>query len=153
MKRTMTTNSIFETMATRFDVDTVDGARIAVWSVGNGPGLVLVHGSIADHRTFESLISAVAVELTEFAMDRRGFGASPDTSGYSILRDFADVAGVVDAVAAAPAGRSACGATRTGPTARWAARRSPATSTISSCTNPALAFLTRRVPTRPSSPP
>ena len=104
MKRTMTSNSILETMATRFDVDTVDGARIAVWSVGNGPGLVLVHGSIADHRTFESLISAVAPDLTVFAMDRRGFGASPDTSGYSIRRDFADVAGVVDAVAAATGG-------------------------------------------------
>lgn len=100
----MTSNSILETMATRFDVDTVDGARIAVWSVGNGPGLVLVHGSIADHRTFESLISAVAPDLTVFAMDRRGFGASPDTSGYSIRRDFADVAGVVDAVAAATGG-------------------------------------------------
>lgn len=104
MKRTMTTHSILETMATRFDVDTVDGARIAVWTVGNGPGLVMVHGSIADHSTFESLISAVAPDLTVFAMDRRGFGASPDTSGYSIMRDFADVAGVVDAVAACTGG-------------------------------------------------
>jgi len=38
--------------------------------------------------------------FTTFAMDRRGFGATPDTDGYSIDVDFADVAAVVDAVAA-----------------------------------------------------
>jgi pimeloyl-ACP methyl ester carboxylesterase len=32
-------------------------------------------------------------------MDRRGFGASRDTAGYSIQQDFTDVAAVVDAVA------------------------------------------------------
>jgi pimeloyl-ACP methyl ester carboxylesterase len=64
----------------------------------------MVHGSIADHSTFESLISALARDLTVFAMDRRGFGASPDTPGYSIDRDFADVSSVVDAVAARTGG-------------------------------------------------
>jgi pimeloyl-ACP methyl ester carboxylesterase len=101
---TMTTNRIPETTSTRFDVDTVDAARIAVWTFGSGPALVMVHGSIADHSTFESLISALAHHRTVFAMDRRGFGASPDTPGYSIDRDFADVARVVDAVAARTGG-------------------------------------------------
>ena len=100
----MTTNASLESTATCFYVDTVDGSRIAVWTVGNGPSLVMVHGSIADHSTFESLISAVAPDFTVFAMDRRGFGASPDTPGYSLLRDFADVARVVDAAAARTGG-------------------------------------------------
>jgi pimeloyl-ACP methyl ester carboxylesterase len=100
----MTANSPPETTATRFDVPTVDGSGIAVWALGSGPGLVMVHGSIADHTTFESLILALAPEVTVYAIDRRGFGASPDTPGYSIARDFADVAEVVDAVAARTGG-------------------------------------------------
>ena len=104
MKRTVNTSSIVESTATRFYVDTGDAAGITVWALGNGPGLVMVHGSIADHSTFESLISALAPDLTVFAMDRRGFGASPDTPGYSIDRDFAGVARVVDPVAARTGG-------------------------------------------------
>jgi pimeloyl-ACP methyl ester carboxylesterase len=61
-----------------FCVHTGDGARIAVGALGDGPGLVMVHGSIADHTTFDSSISALAHDLTIFAMGRRGFGASPD---------------------------------------------------------------------------
>jgi pimeloyl-ACP methyl ester carboxylesterase len=38
------------------------------------------------------------------AMDRRGFGASGDAPGYTIERDFEDVAAVVDAVAARTGG-------------------------------------------------
>ncbi len=104
MKRMMTTMGTLETTATRFDVETDDAARIAVWTEGNGPALVMVHGSIADHSTFESLTTALAPDVTVFAMDRRGFGASPDSSGYSILQDFADVARVVDTVAARTGG-------------------------------------------------
>lgn len=95
----MSTGSTVEATAARFDVAADDAARIAVWTQGRGPALVMVHGSIADHSTFDSLISALAPRLTVFAMDRRGFGASPDTPGYSIDRDFADVARVVDTVA------------------------------------------------------
>jgi pimeloyl-ACP methyl ester carboxylesterase len=39
-------------------------------------------------------------EFTLFTMDRRGFGASRDGSGYSAEREFSDVAAVVEAVAA-----------------------------------------------------
>lgn len=100
----MSTGSTIETAPGRFDVDTDDAAGIAVWTFGHGPAMVLVHGSIADHSTFDSLISALAPHVAVFAMDRRGFGASPDTPGYSIDRDFADVAQVVDAVAARTGG-------------------------------------------------
>jgi pimeloyl-ACP methyl ester carboxylesterase len=39
-------------------------------------------------------------EFTLFTMDRRGFGASREGSGYSAEREFSDVAAVVEAVAA-----------------------------------------------------
>jgi pimeloyl-ACP methyl ester carboxylesterase len=55
-----------------------------------------VHGSIADHNTFDSLNFALAPDVTVSAMDRRGCGGSPDTPGHSTDREFADVALVVD---------------------------------------------------------
>jgi pimeloyl-ACP methyl ester carboxylesterase len=88
----------------RLDVRSADGMSIAVWVEGHGPGLVLVHGSIADHTTFEPFIAELRGNLTTFAMDRRGFGASGDAPGYSIERDFEDVAAVADAVASRTGG-------------------------------------------------
>jgi 3-oxoadipate enol-lactonase len=88
----------------RFDVNTADGASIAVWVDGEGPALVMVHGSIADHTTFEPFVAVLRQGLTTFSMDRRGFGATRDTPGYTIEQDFDDVAAVVDAVAARTGG-------------------------------------------------
>jgi pimeloyl-ACP methyl ester carboxylesterase len=85
---------------TRFDVQSTDGTSIAVWVDGQGPPIVLVHGSIADHTTLAPLIDELRNDMTTYSMDRRGFGASADTAPYSIERDFDDVAAVVDAVAA-----------------------------------------------------
>jgi pimeloyl-ACP methyl ester carboxylesterase len=88
----------------RFDVRSVDGTPLAVWIEGSGPPLVLVHGSIADHTTFDSFVEALRDGWTTYALDRRGFGASGDAAVYSIERDFEDVAAVVDAVAARTGG-------------------------------------------------
>jgi pimeloyl-ACP methyl ester carboxylesterase len=84
----------------RFDVQSTDGTSLAVWVDGQGPPIVLVHGSIADHTTLAPLIDELRTDMTTYSMDRRGFGASGDTAPYSIERDFDDVAAVVDAVAA-----------------------------------------------------
>ena len=64
----------------------------------------MVHGSIADHTTFDSFVAVLGEHFTTYAMDRRGFGASPDVDRYTIEVDFADVAAVVDAVAARTGG-------------------------------------------------
>jgi pimeloyl-ACP methyl ester carboxylesterase len=110
----------------RWDIAAADGTRIATWVEGTGPALVMVHGSIADHTTFDPFVAVLRNHLTTFAMDRRGFGATPDTKDYTIDADFADVAAVVDAVAARTGGPVALwghsygancamgGATRTG---------------------------------------
>ncbi len=86
-------------MADRFDVRSPGGTSLAVWVDGNGPPLVLVHGSMCDHTRFDPLVAELTDGATTFAMDRRGFGASTDTAGYSIEREFDDVAAVVNAVA------------------------------------------------------
>ena len=86
-------------MTERWDVETGDGGSIAVWVEGDGPPLVLVHGSVSDHTALEPLVGELRAEFTTFAMDRRGFGASLDGPGYSAEREFSDVAAVVEAVA------------------------------------------------------
>jgi pimeloyl-ACP methyl ester carboxylesterase len=84
----------------RFDVRSADGLDLAVWVEGAGPALVLVHGSIADHTTFDPFVEVLRQRFTTYSMDRRGFGASGDAPDYDIARDFEDVGSVVDAVAA-----------------------------------------------------
>lgn len=84
----------------RFDVRSPDGTTISVWVEGAGPPLVLVHGSIQDHTISAALVAQLRADVTTFALDRRGFGASGDATVYAIEREFDDVAAVVDAVAA-----------------------------------------------------
>jgi pimeloyl-ACP methyl ester carboxylesterase len=91
----------------RLNVRSHDGTPLAVWVEGDGPALVMVHGSIADHTTFDPFVEVLRQHLTTYAMDRRGFGASGDRAAYAIERDFEDVAAVVDAVAARTGGRVA----------------------------------------------
>jgi pimeloyl-ACP methyl ester carboxylesterase len=83
----------------RFEVTSTDGTPIGVWADGSGPPLVMVHGAFADHTRFDPLVAELRDDLSTFAMDRRGRGASGDAPNYSIEREFDDVAAVVDAVA------------------------------------------------------
>jgi pimeloyl-ACP methyl ester carboxylesterase len=86
-------------MVTR--VASADGTEIAYWTSGEGPPLVLVHGATADHNRWGPLLPYLERSFTVHAMDRRGRGGSGDAPGYSIAREFEDVAVVVDAVAGA----------------------------------------------------
>jgi pimeloyl-ACP methyl ester carboxylesterase len=96
--------------AERLGVRSADGTPLAVWVEGEGPALVLVHGSMCDHTAFDPLVAELRGTMTAFAMDRRGFGASGDGAGYTIEREFEDVAAVVEAVAARAGGPVAlCG--------------------------------------------
>jgi pimeloyl-ACP methyl ester carboxylesterase len=83
----------------RFEVTAPDGTPIAVFSTGQGPPIVLVHGAMSDHRNDAPYIAELARTFTVFAMDRRGRGASGDGGEYSIEREFEDIAAVVDEVA------------------------------------------------------
>jgi pimeloyl-ACP methyl ester carboxylesterase len=91
-------------MAERLGVRSADGTPLSVWGDGDGPALVLVHGSMCDHTAFDPLVAELRGTMTTFAMDRRGLGASGDAAGYAIEREFEDVAAVAEAVAARTGG-------------------------------------------------
>ena len=90
--------------AGRLDARSADGTPLAVWVEGEGPPLVLVHGSMCDHTASDPLVAELRATMTTFAVDRRGFGASGDAAGYTLEREFEDVAAVVEAVAARAGG-------------------------------------------------
>ncbi len=78
-----------------------DGTEIAYWTSGDGPALLLVHGTTADHTRWRPLLPYLEPHATVHAMDRRGRGGSGDAPEYDLAREFEDVAAVIDAVAAA----------------------------------------------------
>ncbi|MGH8970192.1 MAG: alpha/beta fold hydrolase [Actinomycetes bacterium] len=86
-------------VAEQFMVRSPDGVDLAVWADGQGPPLVLVHGSLQDHTISAALVAELRADFTTMAMDRRGFGASGDRGPYSLDAEFADVAAVVDVAA------------------------------------------------------
>lgn len=76
-----------------------DGTPIALFASGEGPPLVLVHGTTADHTTFRVVGPLLARAFTVHAVDRRGRGASGDAPVYTIEREFEDVAAVAETLA------------------------------------------------------
>lgn len=78
-----------------------DATEIAYWTSGNGPPLVLVHGTPADHTRWRPLLPYLEPHTIVHAMDRRGRGGSGDGPEYTLEREYEDVAAVVDAVAEA----------------------------------------------------
>ena len=96
----MTDRSAEESTGTPDDiVPSPDGTAIALFRVGDGAPLVLIHGAAADHTAFRTVAPLFARRHLVVAIDRRGRGASGDTAPYAIEREYEDVAAVVDAVA------------------------------------------------------
>ena len=79
-------------------VESVDGTAIAFWSTGGGTPLLLVHGSMSDHRRWR-IIEQLGRHRTVHAMDRRGRGGSGDGTDWSPNREVEDVVAVIDALA------------------------------------------------------
>ena len=75
-----------------------DGTTIAYWRSGEGPPLVLVHGTSADHSRWTPVLPVFEQHFSVYAVDRRGRGGSGDSSNYAIEREFEDVAAVVDSI-------------------------------------------------------
>lgn len=82
-----------------------DGTEIACFTTGDGPPLVLVHGTTADHARWATILGLLEPHATVHAIDRRGRGASTDGPTYAIEREYEDVAAVVDHVAASSGGK------------------------------------------------
>ncbi len=82
-------------------VESPDGTAIACHVAGEGPPLVLVHGTAADHTRWTPIVPQLAARFTTYAIDRRGRGASADGAKYSIEDEFDDLAAVVDFIGGA----------------------------------------------------
>ena len=80
-----------------------DGTGIVYWTSGEGPGegppLLLVHGTAGVHERFAPLLPYLEPHATVHVMDRRGRGASGDAPDYALEREFEDVAAVVESIA------------------------------------------------------
>lgn len=89
------------TPATDEEMETItsaDGTEIAFERTGSGPPLALVHGSTADHTTWEVVLPTFEEHVTAYAMDRRGHGASGDAAAYDLEREVEDVVAVLDSI-------------------------------------------------------
>jgi pimeloyl-ACP methyl ester carboxylesterase len=85
--------------ATMTQVVSRDGTKIAYWTTGEGPPLLIVHGTSGAHDRFAPLLPYLEPHATVHAMDRRGRGGSGDALEYVLEREFEDVAAAVDAIA------------------------------------------------------
>jgi pimeloyl-ACP methyl ester carboxylesterase len=87
--------------ATLTRVKAPDGIMIAVFVSGAGRPLVVVPGTTSDHTTWRLVVPLLEPHVAVHAVDRRGRGDSGDSEHYAIGTEYADVAAVVDAAAAA----------------------------------------------------
>jgi pimeloyl-ACP methyl ester carboxylesterase len=79
-----------------YEVLSRDGTPIAVWRSGEGPPLILIHGTAADHNRWAPVLPALEERFAVFAVDRRGRGRSGDTTDYALEREYGDVVAVVE---------------------------------------------------------
>ena len=88
-------------MANVTRVPSHDGTEIAYRTSGNGPPLLLVHGTAGARERFDILLPHLEPHATVHVMDRRGRGGSGDSAEYDLAREFEDVAATVDSIAQA----------------------------------------------------
>jgi pimeloyl-ACP methyl ester carboxylesterase len=75
-----------------------DGTKIGAVVSGEGPPLVLVHGTTADHTRWAPILPQLQEHFTVYAMDRRGRGHSGDADNYDVAREFEDIAALVNSI-------------------------------------------------------
>lgn len=75
-----------------------DGTRIAYTRSGQGPPLVLVHGTGADRTRWTPVLPAFEKDFTVYCVDRRGRGGSGDAAEYALEQEFEDIAAVIDGI-------------------------------------------------------
>ena len=73
-----------------------DGTPIAFDQSGEGPPIILVVGAFNDSSTGALLAAQLSEHFTVFNYDRRGRGASEDSTLYAIEREIEDLAALLD---------------------------------------------------------
>ncbi|MBF6046301.1 alpha/beta fold hydrolase [Streptomyces sp. NRRL B-1677] len=82
----------------------VRGAELFHEVVGEGEPLVLVHGGLTDHYTWQAVVPALAASFRVLVYDRRGHSGSTRTLGNGVRRDHEDdLAALMETLGFAPA--------------------------------------------------
>jgi pimeloyl-ACP methyl ester carboxylesterase len=77
-------------------VTSKDGTEIAFEKSGNGPALIIVGGSLADHQFYAPLADELAKQFMVYNFDRRGRGETGDHGAYAVDGEIEDVAALID---------------------------------------------------------
>lgn len=83
------------TLAMQDRVLSRDGTPIEIQSEGNGPGVVLVHGSAADGRDWRGIAPTLSRHCTVHVMHRRGRAGSGNGPTYGLNQECDDVLAVL----------------------------------------------------------
>ncbi len=62
---------------TKHSVISKDGTKIGYQSIGNGPGILFIQGSMGTIENFTQLAKELASSFTVYLVERRGRGISP----------------------------------------------------------------------------
>lgn len=84
----------------------IDGATLAYLEQGQGVPVVFVHGSIADHRTWDAQRDRIAEKYRYIAFDQRYFGPAPwpdDGKHFSLVTHANDLAAFLRQLEVGPA--------------------------------------------------
>lgn len=79
-------------------VQSHDGTKIAVTRSGVGPPVVIVHGAVMGSIAWGMVASLLAPHFSVYAIDRRGYGESGDTTPYAVEREMEDIVAVLDSI-------------------------------------------------------
>ncbi|MFC4811713.1 alpha/beta fold hydrolase [Paenibacillus sp. GCM10023250] len=83
------------------EVISIDRTRIGYKSIGEGPGIILVHGALRDADDYSRLAIALSRTFTLHLIDRRGRGLSgPQGPEYAINKECEDVQAIREATGA-----------------------------------------------------
>jgi len=84
------------TRFTNTTITSADGTSINFYSIGSGPGLVIVHGTFRSATDYEQLALSLSGSFTVYIPDRRGRGASgAQGDEYSLMKEKEDVDAVL----------------------------------------------------------
>ena len=79
-------------------VDSADGTRLRLVRLGEGPPVVLVHGTAGGKGDWLKVARRLSESFEVITFDRRGRGDSGDGSDYSLTREVEDILAVIEVV-------------------------------------------------------
>ena len=78
-----------------------DGTKIAYYQLGQGPGLIILHGAMQSGLSHSELARTLSNNFTCYLPDRRGRGKSgPSGSDYGLIKEIEDVEAIRTATGA-----------------------------------------------------